>query len=152
MAGKKIGKDNIYIHLSAVTTLPNHLVARVFIAMELIKIREFSFIPFCDINFVITHPDHISLVLAEDFDKTHEPVLGDRYIVHNNGSVDIVGRPDKPRVLHQRYKTVKADYEGFDIEADKRREKWYRKYFTARDMCRAGYQHIWKEMLSGIGS
>jgi hypothetical protein len=148
MIGKKIGKDNIYIHMSAVSTLPSHLVERYDKALR----RLFSYAVQRNItfpyNFVITHPDYISFVEAEDFDTTFEPVLGARYKVSKEGTVTFIPRPAKPKILHQRYKTVKADYKGFDIEEDKAREAWYRSYFDGKRMAGAGFEHKWVAMIN----
>ena len=143
MVGKKIGKDNIYIHETAIAELPEHLYFRIAEALKVVPVG-FTF------NFVITHPDYISFVIAEDFDTTYEPVLGQRIKVYNGNNAIWIPRPDKPKILHQRYKTVKDDYKGFDIEDDKDREKWYRQYFSSRDMSGAGYLHKWNEMLKNI--
>lgn len=143
MVGKKIGKDNIYIHVSALSELPKHLRDRILDALEVVPV-EFMF------NFVITHQDYISFLIVKDFDTTFEPVLGERWKVDNNKNAVYIQCPDKPKVLHQRYKTVKDDYKGFDLEQDRLREKWYRQYFSAKDMSGAGYQHKWKQMLEKI--
>jgi hypothetical protein len=148
--GKKSGKS-IYIHRSAVDTLPPHLWDRFVkardIVYDMIEQREVEFI---NMNFVIIHPDYVELVHAENFMTMWEPVLGKRYRVDNGGIVTFIPRPAKPRVLHQRYKTVEPDYTGFSIQADKNRERWYRKYFDARRMAGAGYLHKWIEMLAEI--
>jgi hypothetical protein len=151
MVGKKIGKDNIYIHRSAIDELPEHLLERVRDAIKIVESqlhdsldREFK------INFVITHPDYIELVNAVAFDHVWEPVLGDRFRVTNDGECKWIPCPAKPRVLHQRYKTVRPEYKGFSIQADKNRETWYRRYFDARRMAGAGYLHKWQEMLKEI--
>lgn len=151
MVGKKIGKDNIYVHSSGMKYLPPHLIERVkkaifrnSMAIDSGKGKHFKW------NFVITHPDHIELVEAEDFDNTYEPILGQRNRITDDGEVTHIPRPAKPRVLHQRYKTVKPDYDGFDIEDDKKREEWYRSHFDARRMSGAGFHHKWMEMLAEI--
>ena len=153
MIGKKIGKDNIYIQVSAVNTLPEHLKDRVAEALGMLAIDR-AFVSFNfnwdGYNFVITHPDYIEFVEAEDFDNVYEPVLGKRYRVTNDGEVTYIPRPNKPRVLHQRYKTVRGDYCGFDIENDKGREEWYRSHFDARRMAGAGFEHKWQERLKEI--
>ena len=146
MIGKKIGKDNVYIHKTAIEALPDHLLARVFhaaiVVEEALEKDQFEGDGVNGhLNFIITHPNHIEFVHAEDFDTVHEPVLGARYRVDLDDVVTLIPRPAKPRILHQRYKTVLPDYKGFDIEADKEREKWYREHFTARDMAGAGFEH-----------
>lgn len=154
MTGKKIGKDNIYIHSSADTALPDHLVKRARQAakalVEFLR-RTNDETNTKAYNFVITHPNYIEFVNAESFDTTYEPVLGERYRVDNNDQVTFIPRPAKPRVLHQRYKTVKDDYKGFDQELDRKREEWYRSHFTGRDMAGAGFEHKWVAMIDRIG-
>jgi len=156
MTGKKIGKDNIYIHRSAIGDLPLHLQSRIVAAAILVvksmfnRKGELKDIPSV-YNFIITHPNHIEFVVAENFDTTYEPVLGRRYRVDTEGIITAKGRPAKPRILHQRYKTVKPDYKGFDIELDKKREEWYREHFTGKDMAGAGFEHKWKDMIDRIG-
>jgi hypothetical protein len=151
MAGKKIGKDNIYIHKSAAHTLPTHLKNRMEVAAEKLA-KQFTGKPIVidEGNFIITHPKYIEFVEAEAFDTTYEPVLGKRYRVTDDGEVLFIPRPTKPRILHQRYKTVKKDYTGFDQELDKAREKWYRSHFSRQDMAGAGFQHKWVEMIDRI--
>ena len=153
MIGKKIGKDNIYIHKSADNELPFHLLQRAYQAAKvLVKFLDETTggMDVSAFNFVITHPNHIEFVEAEAFDTTYEPVLGKRYRVTLDGTVTFIDRPAKPRILHQRYKTVKADYEGFDQEDDKARETWYRSHYSGRDMAGAGFLHKWEEMLKKI--
>lgn len=151
MAGKRTG-NRTYIHGSAVDCLPAPLKRRVYIASLRLEDASQAGIAdkFFNINFVITHPDHIEFVEAEDFDMNYEPVLGQRYRVDNDGRISYIPRPAKPRVLHQRYKTVNYDYEGFDIKDDMKREKWYRKHFDSRRMSGAGFEHKWLEMLEEI--
>lgn len=152
--GKKIGKDNIYIHKSAVSNLPEHLRQRLDKALAAVFRRVLAkneHDRWIRLNFVITHPNHIEIVEAEDFDSTWEPVLGQRYRVTDDGEVTHIPRPAKPRILHQRYKTVDPEhYFGFDIENDKDRERWYRSHFDAKRMAGAGFLHKWKEMLSEL--
>jgi hypothetical protein len=153
MIGKRIGKDRIYIHLSAAAHLPPHLFERFRKACKIyddaLQSGKVKYTFSC--NFIITHPDYIEFVKAEDFDTAWEPVLGERNRVYDDGRIVNIPRPAKPRVLHQRYKTVRQDhYKGFSIQADKNREKWYRKYFDARKMAGAGYLHKWQEMLKEI--
>jgi hypothetical protein len=156
MTGKKIGKDNVYIHRSAIGELPLHLQTRVVMAAILVvksmfnrkgELKDITSI----YNFIITHPNYIEFVVAENFDTIYEPVLGRRYRVDTEGLVTVKGRPAKPRILHQRYKTVKGDYEGFDLELDMAREMWYRAHFSGRDMAGAGFEHKWVSMIDKIG-
>jgi len=152
MTGKKAG-NGLYIHVSAITTLSPTKLTRVLSA--LISIEEhtkehdpdFKDVPY---NFLIIHPNYIERVEAEDFDTTHEPVLGQRYRVDHEGNVTYIQRLGLPRVLHQKYKTVQADYKGFDIEADKKREEWYRSHFDSKRMAGAGFEHKWIPMLAEI--
>lgn len=152
MIGKKIGKDNIYIHMSAIKELPVHLFARVYHALIIVDdmINEGQLEGGLAPNFIITHPNYIEIVEAENFNDTYEPVLGARYRVEADDETTFIPKPAKPRVLHQRYKTVKPDYCGFDIENDKGREEWYRAHFDARRMAGAGFHHKWMEMLAEI--
>ena len=143
MIGKQIGKDNIYIHKSAMFTLPIKLLTRVRKGMKKVPKNW-------DFNFIVTHPMYIAYVQAENFDKVYEPVLGARYKYTDNGKVVFVPRPYKPRVLHQRWKTVKPDYRGFNIKDDIKREKWYKQFFSARDMSGLGFKHKWKRALSDL--
>ncbi len=145
MIGKRIGKDRIYIHISAISMLPHHIVYRAYDAI----LATFTHI-MDEANFIITHPNHIDIVEAENFDTSFEPVLGKRYRVDNDGNVIVIPRPNKPRVLHQRYKTVAPYYTGFDQDADREREAWYRGHFDAKRMAGAGYEHIWLKMLKEI--
>ena len=135
MAGKRTG-NKTYIHGSAVDCLPAPLKRRVYIASLRLEDASQAGIAdkFFNINFVITNPDQIELVEAVD----------------DNGRISYIPRPAKPRVLHQRYKTVNYDYEGFDIKDDMSREKWYRKHFDSRRMSGAGFEHKWLEMLEEI--
>lgn len=153
MVGKKIGKDNVYIHSSAERELPPHLFKRVEDAadkvVEELK-KRYAMSDVRQYNFIITHPDYIEFVEAENFDTTFEPVLGKRWRVDAHDNVIFIPRPAKPRILHQRYKTVKPDYKGFDIEEDRKREEWYRSHFDAKRMAGAGFLHKWKEMLAEI--
>jgi len=142
--GKRIGNDKIYLHRSAIDTLPDRLKSRVLEGQKLVP-KDFKW------NFVITNPDYIAFADAENFDKAHEPVLGARYKVSTDGNVTFEKRKDKPLILHQRYKTVKADYKGFDQEKDKEREQSYRKHFDKQAMSGMGYEHKWKEAIGKIG-
>jgi hypothetical protein len=139
--GKKAGSA-LYIHKSALDTLTGPKKERVDQAKALVP-KNFKW------NFVVIDPAYISFVDAEDFDNTYEPVLGARYKV-KDGQASYVSRASSQPILHQRYKTVKPNYKGFDIEDDKNREKWYRQFFDAKAMYGAGYKHNWEKMLSEL--
>lgn len=143
MAGKRTGSA-VYIHRSAVSTLTDKTLQRVW--------RLHSCLPKTwKYNFLIIELHAVSFVSVPTFDKVFEPVLGDRYRVLNSGQVIFKKVPKhQERVLHQRYKTVKSDYEGFDIEQDKAWERGYRKYFTAKQMSGFGFRHKWEEAIKDI--
>lgn len=150
MIGKKAG-NSLYVHLSAVHKLPEKYRNRFHVASgHYTKAMNINAIPSVNCNIVVFHPDYVDFIYAEDFDNVYEPILGKRNRIHNDGTTEHIPKPAKPRVLHQRYKTVLPSYCGFDIENDKDREKWYREFFDAKRMAGAGFHHKWMEMLDEI--
>ena len=142
MIGKVAGKS-IYIHISAIDGLSTKLQTVIGCACGLIP-TDFKW------NFVIAAPEYIAFVLAENFDRDPEPVLGERWKVYLDESIEYVERSSNPRILHQKYKTVKNSYRGFDLKKDKDRESWYKRNLSKEDMEKSGYQKIWRKLLSKI--
>jgi len=138
----KMSQYTRYIHKSALDTLPDVVLLKVNEAAKLVP-KSFKW------NFVIIDPKYISFVNAENFDTTYEPVLGERYKIQN-GKAEHIERVSKPMILHQRYKTVKSDYKGFDIEDDKAREKWYRTHLDAKGVRVPGLEYQWKELIKTL--
>jgi len=150
--GKKAG-NSLYVHLSAVHRLPEKYRKRFKEASDRYTADMMrNALPPVNCNIIVFHPDYVDFIYAEDFDDVYEPVLGKRNRIHNDGTAEHIPRPDKPRVLHQRYKTVLPSYRGFDIEDDRRREKWYREFFDSKRMAGAGFHHKWMEMLDEINA
>lgn len=117
-AGKTTGYDT-YIHRSAVDDLKKEYYDRYIEGLKLVP-KNWKY------DFVIATPKYIAYTKMVDFDKIYEPIFGDKFKVYTDGKTEIVKQPNKPMILHQRYKTVKPDYKGFDIQDDINRHNWYK--------------------------
>ena len=63
----------------------------------------------------------ISFIECPDFDTIPEPSIGNVLIVDIDGNVRRRRQPRDPEVYHHKWLFVAEDYEGFDVEASRRR-------------------------------
>jgi len=67
----------------------------------------------------------ISFVASPDFDIADEPIVGEIVTVKPDGTVKRRKQSADPEIYHHKWLFVRDDYDGFDVEASKRRSaRW----------------------------
>lgn len=89
----------------------------------------------------------VCFMLCPNFDTEDEPVITEVWNVTRDLYTSYDGNPF---IYHHKWMFVKDDYEGFDVEAAKRRSlKWFPKAKGNRQvLSRIGRQRFWKEWLN----
>lgn len=154
--GKEIGGE-LYIHISALDTLPGTTLNRVEEAYNIARERyplEADYISIVKIN-----PQYISLIYSPDFDTTPEPVV-DYSIQVKNGVAKLTDYRDRVRrqIYHHKWEMVKPDYRGFDYHESKERSKFWLNHphvLAHKENGRVfsgsiGYQDYWKDNVLDI--
>lgn len=92
----------------------------------------------------------ITLLRVPDWDKVDEPKLtaSFRYnFIDKEGDFKVYG--SNPPVYHHKWLFVKDNYEGFDVEASKRRSAWIESLPVRKN--NIGYQWQWDKILAKFG-
>ena len=63
----------------------------------------------------------VTFIASPDFDTAHEPIVGDLWIVHPEGTTSFRRQLPDPWIYHHKWLMVLDDYQGFDVEASKKR-------------------------------
>lgn len=135
--GKKVGSC-IYIHYSCFygTRIPMDDVLE-----GLRKIPS---------NFIATiikydsKTKNISFINSPDWNCSHEPLVGEIYTVTPKGEVKYRKFNDQnPQIYHHKWMFVQDDYDGFDVEASKKRSKAWEKLKPNKS--KIGYKKYWDE-------
>jgi hypothetical protein len=84
----------------------------------------------------------ISFITSYDFDTSHEPEVGDLWVVYQNGLMKFISQSKDPFVYHHKWLFVKDDYGGFDVtESRERSRRWLS--IPGVDKTRIGRQSYW---------
>ena len=135
----------IYVHKSAIHQLGENAN----FVEKVIKIIDFPY----DIIKFDTKTKNITLVQCEEFDKVHEPIVGDCLLIkYNEEKVKLI--KSKGQIYHKKYLFVDKDYTGFDIEAEKNRAEKYdnmlKKHPDKKIKSKIGYKNKWLEVLKWL--
>lgn len=140
---KKVYKS-LYVHKSNLVELGEDL-AKIVEEREK-KIDNFKY----DVVKFDTDTQNVTFIECEEFDKVHEPTVGDSILVKKNG--EIKRMKSKGQVYHKKYTFVDKNYQGFDIEEEKKRAELYDKLLEQHEDCRIkskiGYKKKWIEVLA----
>lgn len=118
--GNKIGKKMmgcLYIHKSAIDTLS--LDEKSLYLNKIKFIKDFEF----DVIKINLKKQEVSFIKSDDWDDNPEPSVGDSIIVKEDNTIKYT--KGNNLIYHHKWMFVCDDYEGFDVEASKRRsELW----------------------------
>lgn len=132
--GKDIG-GAVYIHRSYIELLPE-MVLRC--ARLLAPKTEFSVVKYSE------KAETASFIDSPDFDDASEPLVGDVATVSFGGQVTKRKRLSDPYIYHHKWRFVKDDYAGFDVEESKRRSlAWL--VLDGIDKQRIGRRSYWEK-------
>jgi hypothetical protein len=95
--------------------------------------------------------DYLTFQWSPDFNHSHEPKVGKCVLVKPSGGMVVREPSADPMVWHHKWLWVGDDYEGFDVEASKRRSKLYEDKLTARQKYRMGRLSRWRQILKELG-
>ena len=73
-----------------------------------------------------TKDDSVSFIQSPDFDTADEPTVGKSIKVLKDGTTSVTNQPSDPLIWHHKWQFVGDDYNGFDVEASKRRSQQWR--------------------------
>lgn len=105
----------------------------------------------CGVKFDIVKYDvkqhRLSLIKSSNWDQNFEPFVDASHIWSlDNGDYRVIKpRKNNPQIYHQRYLFVSHDYNGFDVEADYQRRKYYEQFLTKDDVKKIGNYDYWKQ-------
>ena len=134
VVGKQIG-GAVYVHRQYESFLPE--------AVQKAKSVLPSTFQYTVVKYALSD-DTVSFIQSEDFDRSHEPIVGDLYTVKCDGSASFRRQAADPWIYHHKWLFVADDYEGFDVEASKDRSReWLA--FDNIDFRRIGKKSFWEE-------
>ena len=90
--------------------------------------------------------DVVSFVQCSDFDVAPEPTVGDIVIIDSKGKVRRRPQPRDPEIYHHKWLFVSDDYDGFDVEASRRRSLLWMQ-FPGIDFRRIGKRSYWNRVV-----
>jgi len=94
----------------------------------------------------------ISFIRVADFDAADEPTIGEVLTVSPNGKTKRRAPPKDPEIYHHKWLFVEDDYDGFDVEASKRRSLAWMSLDDV-DRKRIGRKRYWEEnVVARIGA
>lgn len=137
---KKIGSA-VYIHKSTLNA-HSESVEMVSKALKLIP-NTFPY----EVLKINQKANEITFVASEDWNTSHEPIVGDSYKVNlNTGKVTFrKARVNNPQIYHHKWMFVNEDYDGFDIEESKQRSEKWQSLDIEIDKKKIGNLNYWKE-------
>ncbi|NLS94828.1 MAG: hypothetical protein GXX96_21960 [Planctomycetaceae bacterium] len=86
----------------------------------------------------------VSFLQSPDFDSATEPTVGDSILVHADGRITRRRAGADPEIYHHKWLFVADDYDGFDVEASKRRSAAWLS-LSGIDKRRIGRRSFWQE-------
>ena len=124
--GKLVG-DNLYLHRSAIYSLPKEL------CYELLHLDSLFFTNKWGEGYNIIkldmRNDVISFILSSEFDTVDEPCIDVVHIIKNNKLDRVIDyrKRDKSKVpiYHHKWIMVTHGYKGFDVRSSKERTMWW---------------------------
>lgn len=143
---KKVGYS-LYVHKSNLSELLNKLI-------DEDKIRLLTLLHSVNIEYDIIKFDiktkNISLILCPTWNTLNEPIVGDSYCYHEDGTVKIIKGGTK--VYHNKWQFVSNDYKGFNVEESKKRTLEWNKITYIKDMkSKIGNKEYWYQVLKENG-
>lgn len=139
----KIVRQCLYVHRSAVHTLPDEWHSLVAHMMQKIPGEYVDFA----IVKVGTKTEAVSFIKSPDWDSANEPSVGDGVVVYPNG--EILFTNAKGQIYHHKWAFVDPDYQGFNVEESKKRSEMWQSILprTREVKSRIGYRKYWDALL-----
>ena len=109
--GKRVG-NNLYIHISATSTLTNE---EIFLVYQKIC-SELNYFDY-NILKINTKENKVSFINSPDWNTASEPEVGDCYSINEKDEVKFI--KSKGQIYHHKWQFVKEDYEYFDVAESK---------------------------------
>ncbi len=137
--GKMLGR-NIWVHVSAIHTLPSDVNVK-----QLID--KYDSI----INPSIVRYDHLSkcvaLIECNDFDLIDEPTVGNSLLIKSGGETTLTKQGKNPLIYHHKWLMVSVDYKGFDIASSMKRSLLWKSLLgtNAALSSRIGRKSFWEQ-------
>ena len=139
---KKIG-GAVYLHRSALES-DSEAHKMVLEAVKLIP-NGFAY----EVLKINQKANEVSFIASEDWNTSHEPIVGDSYKVNlDTGKVSYrKARKNNPQIYHHKWMFVNEDYEGFSVEESKQRSKQWQNSNIDYDSKKIGNLNYWKEVV-----
>ncbi len=135
--GKEIG-GAVYLHRTYEDRLGNILAAA---KSKLPDDFDYQIVKY---NF---RTEAVSFVACLDFNAAPEPTVGEIVTVDVAGNVRRRQQPPDPEIYHHKWLFVAEDYEGFDVEASRKRSlTWMR--LDGVDRNRIGRKSHWDDQVA----
>ena len=136
----------LYVHKSNIDELGKEIVEIVNNKKKFVENFNFDVIK----NEKKTY--NVTFIQCTEFDKVHEPLVGDCLLVKNNGETKLM--KSKGQIYHKKYLFVDKGYTGFNIEAEKNRAIKYdnmlKKHPDKKIKSKIGYKSKWLEVLKWL--
>lgn len=85
----------------------------------------------------------VSFLQSDDFDSAPEPIVGDSWIVYEDGRRQFYRQPENPFIYHHKWLFVADDYTGFDVEVSKARSASWLPLMQPGEHLLIGRQDYW---------
>lgn len=121
MTGKRVGQY-LYIHTSAIESLPENIRDNISYYSKLLKER-YNFDCYDVLKIGIKSPT-ISFIQTIGWDDLPEPFITKVYKVATNGSITFHDYTKQNIIYHHKWMFVDPNYTGFDIDESKKRSEW----------------------------
>ena len=132
--GKKVG-SKIYVHRQyAELFVPTRLLIKAARAAPR-SVGTFDCVRY-DKNTGI-----IAFQWSKDFNTADEPSVNRTVRVLPGG--DVKYSEDMGQIWHHKWMWVADDYDGFDVEASKKRSELWAPHVSKEELRKIGYRHIW---------
>jgi hypothetical protein len=88
-----------------------------------------------------------AFIFSPDFDTSPEPLVGDQWVVSQDGTARLRKQAADPFVYHHKWLMVSEEYTGFDVQQSRTRSEWWLA-LPDIDRLRIGRRSYWLGVLS----
>ena len=148
-------EDLVYCHRSNIGEIKNFMKTIDKDAIDRLKAAMEWVSSSCDFktNMIIYNQKNGTIYLGScpDWKKVHEPVLKDCYIFRKDGTCRYSEKHSGHWVIHEKWKCVENDYNGFNIDYEKKRADWLR-HQNAVMYCSGNIdrKNVWEKVLKSL--
>jgi hypothetical protein len=129
--GKRMG-DVVYVHRSALGTMPDDVQAYVRARHEVAQEPDFDVVKYSP------KLGNVTFITTDDWDGNPEPMLVATVLVRADGSVHAEDVAHKQLIYHRKWEFVAPDYPGFDWRASRARTEYYEQHPYIIDLKKNG--------------